>query len=206
MANFKSLNKKSSNSIKLIAILLFVFGVPSCNDCGDDAITFNYSFKGYEPLVVEENLQGNWTAKQDTNKVNIESFRFNLKPILELKITTVKKWNNNFSLTNTAFACSPEDKISFDKNLLDFKITSSADFSEQFKAGSNLNSLFKIFESGYSDIDLLLNNNKNQLLLESGLYTLKTKPEKELTHTFTFTVKLSDATYVFTSNKIKFRE
>jgi hypothetical protein len=195
---------KSSTFIKLIACLLFVFGVPSCNNCGDDAVTYNYSLKGYKSLVVEENFQGNWNVKQDTNKVNIDVLRFNLKPILELKISSIKKWNTNFSLINTAYACSPGDITKIDKNLIDFKITSSSDFSEQFKAGSNLNSLFQTFESGYFNIDLLLKNNKNELILGSGLYTLKTRPEKELTHTFTFTVKFSDITYVFTSDKIKF--
>lgn len=204
MVNYISKNMRSNTLIKLIACLLLVFGVPSCNDCGDDTLTLNYSLKGYNSFVVEENFQGNWKVKLDSNKVDINVLRFNLKPILELKISSLKKWNTNFSLINTAYACSPEDITNIDKNLIDFKITSSSDFSEQFKAGSNLNSLFQTFESSYFNIDQLLKNNKNELILGSGLYTLKTRPEKELTHTFTFTVKFSDITYLFTSDKIKF--
>lgn len=99
---------------------------------------------------------------------------------------------NNFSLINSAYACSPPIPYT-DENIDSIVISATKDFDKNYLAGSNLNDLFDIsnFSNGLSSLKDKVHLKDyfkiERPALESFILTLRQAPE--ITTDFVFLVK-----------------
>lgn len=198
--------KKIRKVSNLIIGLFLLCGIPACIDCGD-AVNYHYTFKGFEPLVTEEKKLGVWTTKQNAYVQNHDSIRFVIKPITTVKITYSQlKRNNGFSLINTASACSPGVSEFIDTDLKEFKIFSSSDFNNDFKAGESLNAIFTYAnESGdQRTIEDIMKSDSIRILIGDGYFYFDRGPKFLSEHQFTFQATFPDTVISFTTEKLTF--
>jgi hypothetical protein len=104
-------------------------------------------------------------------------------------------WSNiNLSLFTAAHACSPYESLAY-RDLTSLDITSNADFSDRYPAGTRLNDLFKVEyyydrEAYGMDIDDLLNPHSRQDRKPLSYMQLKLTvvPSLSMSHLFTVVV------------------
>jgi hypothetical protein len=150
----------------IIFVLLFLM-VLSCqdNNCGPfESTRYDITEIIVTPVVFEElpvNIGTPVTTTVPNTFESINSEKF----ILELSATVIKdptyvenklkkEFQFSFSLINSAHACSPPAPYTNEKIKV-LNITSNQDFSDNYPAGTNLNSLFSV---EYNDLGVYKND------------------------------------------------
>ena len=164
---------KNSILIILTFFLLSCLNDDSLGPCGDlsnqpkfydiqDFTTKNYIYNGTD---LNPYQAWNITAITTSQKINATKFVVELNAISNFTLVENNQYKSiDFSLFRSAIACSPVPPSTYE-NITILKITSDADFSNEYPVGSNLNKLFfvkKTWGRGVnSNYDSFMLYNKN---------------------------------------------
>lgn len=200
---------------KIILALLFVTGFPACekNRSGSlcpDGLTPSISKVRIVAYKISEinYMVGKEMRPYNGQEVSAkDSLQITLLPQTKDLIGVYIEKTKGFSLVNSAYACEPAHYLRTDQKLVDYTITSTADYDESHPAGTNLIDLFDTYGNTAQKgklIDFLASKPQDFLVYSSSLYFNK-KPLAPATHTLTFNVELDDTTFVFNSMPLKLK-
>lgn len=194
--------------IKAILLFLFFTGfgliMQSCwNHCGDEAISFRTdSIQGNSLHILgidaTTSVQRNYIVEKDTGKLTrYDSIGFEVlafSSVISFTEKSVTNWG-----VSVACACSPAE--TYDR-IISVKVTSSADYNDQYPAGKNLADILIAGNSYNINMNsistVLLNNTSAQGNL---FYKFIFAPSENRIHNLTFIYTLNNGSKVSTTIK-----
>lgn len=199
---------------KLVLFTLFIFGIPSCQedcDCCDlEAVYFAARVVDFDADEVKKQVAPKeWQAYLTGDTINaIGDLSILLRTNFE-RIVFQKSSGRSVGFVNAAYACTPALNPTTDQGFVSLGITSSADYNENYPAGTDLLDLFTTYtgscHSGNHEpiaLTQYLEMYSQCFILSGTRIYLGSNPSSPSAHTFEFELQLSDTTIHFHSPEI----
>jgi|GEM_PF-3602850 len=199
--------------IKIAFALLLVTGIPACEKPASDPLcpdlgppspsTVKVTRYGISEITTGS-IEGSYYGQEVMAK---DSLAIHLAPKTDYTVAEHVERKQPFSLINSAFACSPARYLVTKQKLLEFNITSSADFDAEHPAGTNLIDLFYTYDkkSNKSQLPAAIKDFASDLLVYESIIRFGKSPAIPGTHVLNFKVVLDDTSFVFQSGELKLK-